>query len=127
MSRPSLAPELHQRPWQRAYVDRKKQGLVRSSVPWSWVTSAQAAEAARQAFRTASWVAHRDNLQPVAFAGLLATHTGLLLHQIAREQGVLPALPPGCPDPAAELLHEVTAANWRPQYPVYQEASKDLA
>lgn len=141
MSRPMLSADLLQRPRNRDYLERKKQGLVRAAVPWDWCSSAQAAEAARQAFRTATWVAHRDNIPAAEFAALLSTHTGLFLEQLARQEGVMPpleserpalqqgfmpALAPQCLEPAAELLRQVVAANWRPQYPVYQEASKDL-
>jgi hypothetical protein len=112
---------------QRDYLERKKQGVLRSAVPWHGLTSAQSAEAGRAAFKTASWVAHRDGLSLSGFLDLLALHTGWLLQQVARQQGLLLALPPGCADPAAELLQALEAANWRPHYPIYEEASKGLS
>lgn len=112
---------------QRAYLQRKKQGLTRSALPWGWLTSAQAAEAARQAFRTATWAAHQYHIPASEFAALLGSHMVQFLQELALPQGVVPALPPqGFTPPAFDLLRAAVPPDWRPQYPMYEETSKDL-
>lgn len=109
---------------QKAYLSRRKAGMVAALLPWRWLTLLDVQRLAVEAYRSASYDLSRDlpdpNCSPENFAFLLQQAFEVLVADAALAAGV-PAAPAGAPH-FARCMREAVPADWKSQYPVFVSA-----
>lgn len=117
---------------QAKYERRKQQGVKLAPNPWSWLTLADVQKLAVDAYKVASHQVHglgwpHDKAREY-FADELMVRFSMFLAVKAVEAGMPLTVVPGVGPNEQSVIRDAArlrkkVANWRPQYPVYQQVT----